>query len=40
MEKSEVEREYQPSINKYPIVDNPNCYVAADQGWNTNTHNI
>ena len=36
----EVEKEYKPSINKYPIVTEPNCSVVTAQGWNTTTHKI
>ena len=35
-----MEKEYKPSINKYPTVTEPNCSVSTVQGWNTTTHNI
>ena len=36
----EVEKEYNPSINKHPIVTEPNCSVVTAQGWNTTAHKI
>ena len=40
IEYLEVEKEYNPSINKYPIVIESNCSVVTAQGWNTTAHKI